>query len=337
MGRFGLRHALTLTLCAMAAVALAQGGGRRGGGPHNFTLPEDTHPLLKKAFAASLRLRYSGERIVTFRRGPERRKHTEYITKDGPRIRLEYPEDSILAGQIVVENRGERYHYLPEVNEIHVSPAFFENSFERLKVLLKKDGEAKVKVEVGGAETVAGIRATTVAFREPRGNIIQRIWIDERSGMMLKREMYDPVGTLVGSFEFTKVNFNPNIDPDDFKINRPGSKVITPEDIAEKNMRDNGMIMAFLKDRGYKLFASRVMGRTSNSKVLILSYQTGNAPLSLVQVAGTINPDNLKRLAGPMFKIHTWTMQGRTFALIGDKSEEDLKRLAERVEVKRES
>lgn len=340
MGRNGFRNALGLALTLLAAAALAQGqggpGGRRGG-PKDFGLPEDAPPILKKAFAASFRLKYSGERVVTFRRGPERRKHTEYVIKDGPRIRLEYPEDSFFAGQIVVENRGERYQYFPSSNEIHVGPAFFENSFDRLRLLLKKTGEEKVKVEVGGNETVAGVRTTAVAFKEPKGNVIQRIWIDERTGMLLKREMYDPVGSVVGSFEFTKVNFSPVIQPEDFKIVRQGAKVITAEDTAMKLVRENGLIPAFLRDRGFKLFSSRVMGRTSASKVLILTYQTKNAPLSLVQVAGSFNEENLKSLAGRMFKIHIWTLQGRTFALIGDKSEDDLKRLAGQVEVKRES
>lgn len=338
MGRFGFRNALSLSLALLAVAGMANGQGRRGGpGAKNFGLPDDAPPILAKAFAASYRLKYSGERVVSFRRGPERRSHVEYVIKNGSRIRIEFPEDSPMAGQIIVENRGERYHYHPSLKEIHVGPAFFENAFERLKVLLKKEGAEKVKIETGSGEAVAGIRTTAVTFKDPRGTVIQRIWIDERSGMMLKREMYDSVGTPAVSFEFRKVNFNPTISDEEFRIVRSDAKVVTAEDMAMKLVRDNGMLPAFLRERGYRLFSSRMMGRTSSSKVLIMTYQTGLAPLSLVQVSGSIDENNLKRLAGRLYKIHIWSLQGRTFALIGDMPVDRLKKLADEVEVKRES
>lgn len=300
-------------------------------------LPDDAPAILKKAFSASYRLRYSGERVVTFRRGPERKTQVEYVIKNGSRIRIEFPDDSAQAGQIIVENRGERHHYFPALKEIHVGPAFFENAFERLRVLLKKEGSEKVRIETGNGESIAGIRTTAVTFRDQKGTLIQRLWIDERTGMMLKREMYDPVGTPAVSFEFKKVNLNPSFTDDEFKIVRSDAKVITAVDMAMKLIRENGMLPAFLKERGYKLFTTRMMGRTSSTKVLIQTYQTGLAPLSLVQVSGDLNEENLKRLAGRLYNIYSWTLQGRTFALIGDMPVERLKKLATEVEVKRES
>lgn len=291
-------------------------------------------PVLAKAFKAAGRLRYSGERTVIFRRGSERRKHVEYVLKDGPRIRLEFPDDSPMAGQVVVENGQERRHFFPALNEIHIGPAMHDDSFEKLRMFIKRDRDNDFKMSTSSGDTIAGVRTTQVEFKDPRGNVAQRLWIDERTGMILKRELYDAVGGVVGAFEFSKVNFSPVIQRDDFQIVRRGAKVISPEELARRLMRENGMVQAFLTERGYKLMASRVLGRTAEAKVLFLTYETGKAPLSLVQVKGEIEPDKLKRFGGRMFKSYSWQNQGRSFVLIGDMPVDALQRLSRKVEVR---
>src|SRR5688572_30101052 len=144
MGRDGLRNSLTLLVCFVAAFASAQrpprGGfeaGREGRGGFRQEIPADWPPILQRAFKSAFQLKYSGTRVVMFRRGPERRKTTEYVLKDGPRLRIEYPEDSLNAGQVIVENGRERQHFFPESNEIHVGPAMHDDAFEKLKMILR--------------------------------------------------------------------------------------------------------------------------------------------------------------------------------------------------------
>ena len=338
MGRNGLRNALTLLLCLAAAISLAQrphrGGGRDGG---KFELPPDLPPILHRAFKSAFKLKYSGTRVVLFRRGPERRKTTEYVLKDGPRLRIEFPEDSVNAGQVIVENGRERQHFFPESNEIHIGPATHDEAFERLKMFLRPDGRNPVKVVLGALDSVAGQRAGLVLLNDPRGNTIQRLWIDERTGLILKRELYDPVGAVVGSFEFTKVNYSPVIQREDFKIVRKDATIVTPEDKARRLMRESDMVQAFLpQDKYRKLMSSRILGRVAASKVLILTYGSGRGrpPLSLVQVEGQFDRNRLNRLAGPQFRSYTWTMSGRTFVLIGDLTDDELRGLATQVAIR---
>ncbi len=331
MGRDGFRHALTaLAALGLMAAALAQNPRPPDGG-RDLNLP----PVLAKAFRSAFKLTYSGEREVAFRRGHERVRHVEYILKQGPRIRITFPENSPMAGQIVVENGGERQHFMPATNEIFIGPAMHDDSFKKLMVFFRKEGDERPRVVTTPGEPVAGIRTTLVALQDPKGNVFQRLWIDDRSGMILKRELYDPVGGLVGSFEFTKVNFNPDVVANDFRINRPNAVAVTARDAARRLMREAGMASAFLKEEsGMRLIGSRLLRRVENARVLILTYETGRAPLSLVQVVGKFESDRLVRLTGRQYKSFSWQLAGRTFVLIGDMDVEALKRLAGRVEIR---
>jgi outer membrane lipoprotein-sorting protein len=296
-------------------------------------IPSSWPPLLQKAFANAFKLTYSGTRVVIFRRGPERRKTTEYILKNGRRIRITFPEDSIMAGQVIVEDGRERQHYFPSQNEIRVGPTMHDDAFESLRLFLKSP--AGIKIVASGSGVVAGHKGGLLHLNDAKGNTVQKLWIDEKTGLILKREMFDPTGSVVASFEFTAVNYSPIVRSEDFRIVRQGARVVTPEDVARKLMQDNGMLLAFLpQDKFRRLMGSRVLSRVAESKVLILTYSTGRAPLSLVQAAGGFDPARLRRLAGPQFKIHTWQFGGRTFALIGDYSEDDLRRLAEKVSIR---
>lgn len=328
MGRNGLRHALigvATTLLALSAWAQRGPGGGR----------PDLPPVLAKAFRAAFKLTYSGERVLSFRRGPDRSRHTEYILKQGPRIRITFPVDSPMAGQVVVENGRERQHFFPSTNEIHVGPAMLDDSFNKLSMFFNKDRDEKPKVSVSPGETIAGQKTSVVALEDSRGHVFQRLWIDDRTGLILKRELYDSVGGVVGFFEFTKVNYNPDVRPDDFVIQRANAVRVTAEDLARRLMRENGMVAAFLKeDRGIKLIASRQLRRVENARVMILTYETGRAPLSLVQVVGKFEPSRLDRLTGKQFNSYSWQMNGRTFVLIGDMEVSELKRLSSRVEVR---
>lgn len=327
MGRNGLRHALVgAGAVLVAAASVAQGGP--GGRPE---LP----PVLAKAFRAAFKLTYSGERVVSFRRGHDRTRHIEYILKQGPRVRITFPVDSPMAGQVVVENGRERQHFFPSTNEIHVGPSMLDDSFNKLSMFFGKDRSERPKVTVTAGESVAGQKTSEVALQGSAGNVFQRLWIDDRTGLILKRELYDSVGGVVGFFEFTKVNYSPDVRPDDFLIQRPNAVRVTPEDVARRLMRENGMGAAFLKEeRGIRLIAARQLKRVENARVLILTYETGRAPLSLVQVVGKIESDRLDRLTGKQFNSYSWQMSGRTFVLIGDMDVSELKRLSNRVEIR---
>ena len=114
-------------------------------------------------------------------------------------------------GLIIVEDKAERRHYFPDKNEIRISGARREDSLDRLMGLFKKRGGQPKFVESPG-EAIAGNRTTLVSVSDARGNVIQKLFIEPKSGVVLKRELFDPTGTPMGSFTFTKVDLNPKFD-----------------------------------------------------------------------------------------------------------------------------
>ena len=290
-------------------------------------LPE----VLIRAIRASKILRYSGTRVVEFRRGPgpERDRHVEFVTKDGPKSRIDFEQDGPFRGQVVVEDERERRHFFPQRNEIVTSPARKDAALGRLGLLVRRKQEFRVQSSEG--EKVAGLATTLITVADLRGNPLQMLWIYPRNGMILKRLLLDPIGGRVGSFEFTQVSFDPKVSSEDFVLRRNGARVVTPLDELRQICRDSRMLEVSLgPTSGLALEDSR-LERRGGRDVLIQSYVGGESgPLSLFQTTGAVDVREFERMARQgNFNVYVWNMRGRSFALVGEQTREELEKLAQ--------
>lgn len=326
------RFNVALGFMALATLAFAQGGGpgpRPGqGGPPQ--MPPDAPPILQKAMRMAMSLKFSGERVVEFRDRSDRRRYREYVLKDGPRIRVEYSDDAPQRGQIIVEDGDRRFHFRPDLNEIEVGPARGEELLGRISGFAKFAGERRMRVTVDNGGKVAGLDTSRVTFTDRRGNAVQRLWIHERTGLIAKRELYDEVGSVVGSFEFAKVDFSPRFRNEDFRIQRQGAKVVSTEDAAIRLMKANGFLPVVLNQEGYRLEGSRLIG-SREKPALQLFYRTPRGPLSMIQLKGDVRLPMMERRGGDRVSVHRWKFKGREFVLLGPMPPEELARLAARV------
>jgi len=130
---FGIT-ASAVVLTSASAVAQRDGrndGGRRRGDQERgfqergsqdkgkLQIPDAFKQLMEK----SRDLRFSGTRMVTVVRAGKVESHQEFVTKDGPNMRVEFAKDSKYAGQIIIETASFRRHYFPDRNEIKESPS----------------------------------------------------------------------------------------------------------------------------------------------------------------------------------------------------------------------
>ncbi len=318
-----IRHGAFLIALGLAVYSGAQDRPKAA----QAQLPE----ILRKAIGASPRLRYSGERIIEFRRGSERKRHTEYIVKDGPRFRIDFHAGSEYAGQVIVETGHQRLHFLPDRNEIQVLPPRKDEALARLRSLAGRLGKDRVRFQHTEGDSVAGVRSETVGVFDLRGHLIMRLWIDPRSGLILKRELYDAVGGLVGLLEFSKVNFEPIIRDSDFQIQRASAKRVTPEEHARRLMRENHMLPVFLPEDSGLLLESAKMLDGDRRGVLLLTYHGASGTVSFYQLAAPINPRRLEAQAGPDNRVHIWRMREKTFALVAAMAADELQAIAARV------
>ncbi len=299
-------------------MSIAQGGqGLKG-------RLENVPPILRMAILKMPVLRYSGTRSVEIQEGPNRERHIEYVLRDGPRTRTWFPNDSPYAGQVIVEARDDRLHYVPGKNEIHVGPARREEAFQRLLGLLKRN---ILKFNTSDGGQVAG-HATTLVSASDNGNPVQKLWIDRSTGMVLRRELYDMVGAKVGAYEFSEIDYTPTIAPDAFTMTRKGARTVTSYDEARDLARINGFQVAILPEsESYRLETTRVL---KNARIPILhqTYGRPGAMISLFQARGTVDLPMLKRPRKGDTESFTWGMGGNTFALIGNVPADELRRLA---------
>lgn len=313
-------------VCAgVTALAVAQDVGRG-------QLPPEAPPILQRALRSSDTLRYTGVRLVSFRKPPDRVEFKEFIIKDGPRTRIEFPDESPYAGQIIVETPSERRHYFPDTNEIRVAPPRRGFALGRLASGPRRSEKGKIKFSTRIGDKVAGRETILALVSDEKGNVLQRLWIDEATALILKREMFDAVGSPVAVFEFTRVNYSARIAPEDFVIRRVGAVVLTPRDLAKRLCAEHKMLPVFLPDSSQYVLESSRITRIGEVPVFVQFYRRGDLRLSLYQIAGATRPDRGHRPRD--IESYSWTRDGRSFSLVGKLSRIELEKLAEPIRVR---
>ena len=309
---------------ASVAFAPAQSGGRAEKIKHR---QEGTPWILRKAIEVAPKLTYVGSRTVEFRREGKTERYTEIVTKDGDNLRIEFPSGSKYVGQIIVEGKDERRHFFPDKNEIQILPPRREEAISRLARMIKRPGRFVLSSAEG--EVIAGNQTTQVIVSDQNGNVMQRLFIS-RAGLLLKREMFDAVGTPVGGFEFTNIDLSPKITAGLFRLDRKGAKVVRPSDLLRTAAQEGGFIFAMLKpSTGYNLMFSRTTKADGND-LLMQFYGQDGMRLSLFQVKSDVSSQQLSEFAHDL-QVYSWKSRGNTFILVGNQDVGVLKKLSRSV------
>lgn len=282
--------------------------------------------VLRRVIERSEKQKYSGTRLISYRRGPKWAEHTEIVFRDGLKSRVEFPDGSVFAGQIIIESGGDRRQYFPTENKIRVVPARREESLRRLMDMVGDD-EGFSFAQTRG-ETVAGSPTALVTISDRSGNVVQRLYIEPRRGVILRRQIYDKVGGLIGSFEFKDIDFDPKFDASTFQFTRKGAKIVTPEDEL-RNLLADGKFLArgLTAAQGYRLEDARIL-RFSKEPLLVQMYVGPGGRVALHQSKGPIDGSRLARFARGNTNFRSWQAGGRSFVLIGDMSVNALKDLS---------
>jgi hypothetical protein len=289
---------------------------------------QETLELLGRVMRAQTELRYVGRRLVEFRGLGERQRRIEIVTRDGLRVRTEFPADGPGAGQIIVENQRERRHYFPDTNEIHVSPARQEIPIMRLRETLRNVRERGWKIVTREGGTVAGIRAVQIDFADPDDNVIQRLLVDPTSALVLKRELFDRIGGRVALMEFQSVDLTPTLREDDFTITRRGARIVTIDELANRLAARLRLRPARLPaTSGYVLGEARTLP-LGPATALELAFFGPGGTFSVFHVRAEINPRRLRMRLGPRAAARSWKDGEVSIAVVGDMPQPELDRLA---------
>lgn len=289
-------------------------------------------PTLQRMVQAFTSLRFAGVREVEVRVAGERRRHTEIVLRDGPRQRVEFGADSPLAGRIVVETPAGRREFDPAANEIRVTPGRQSELIAGLRRTFAEAAAGRLTIRREDGGQVAGIRTERYTFLDRDGNPVQRLWVDPRTGMLLKRELIDPVGTVLGSFEYTRITFEPRFRGSDFRIVRRGARIVTPQAQLERIARRLGVPLATLPpSAGVELAEVRVIEGAGRRAVMQI-FTSEEGRISLFQLpSGSVDEFRLERLAGEGTSTYRWSWEGAVLVLIGNAPRARLEALARSV------
>lgn len=309
--------------CLSAAALVCAQASPAHGSPSKFRgdVPGD----LIRAIRAQPRLRYTGVYTVEFGQGPKSKRHVEYITKDGPRYRIEFPPNSPFAGQIVVEDPNVRLHYRPLRNVIVQQPPRHGEAWEKV-ANLATDQRFHINTEPGGV--IAGMKTDQLVVSDKFGNVLQRLFIEPNSGLIMKRQILDQAGKPLGYFEFTQVDLNADIDPAAFTIPQGTAKIVTPLDTLERISRKFGFTVRLLPSTtGFQLESAGAK-KFAGIQGIVQTYLNKRVRLWVYELKAPIDPVRLRQQARKNQHFYSWHSNGETVILIGNISDRILERIA---------
>jgi outer membrane lipoprotein-sorting protein len=285
----------------------------------NVELP----PIVKKMMGASRVVRYVATvNIERIERDGEKKTTTQFVLRDGPRTRIFFPKDSPNEGQIIVETEKDSRHYFPKMNLVLLTPRLRQQAREHMFDNLGKDA----KVEVVSSETLLDRKTSKVEVRE-KGVLRQALWIDNTTGVVLRREMFRN-GKADFVLSITRINFNTKIRDDHFKLEPKGARVVSMAEFAKELARSEGFLSATLpaSEKKYPIINVRVIN--DKQPILHITYRVEKGGiLSLFQSKSKSDFTELKNTPNGV-KAYVWAIKGKSFALLGNLPELELRRLA---------
>jgi len=312
-----------LTLVALAGAAPA------------FAQPAPSYPPeITKYLRLQSRVNAAGIRNVTLMVDGQMRTFRERVLKQGLNMRIEFA-DGPNAGSFTVESGGRRFLVNPARREARTMAPMCA-SFAPASLMSRLQGrEGRWAKSTGG--DIAGAKTVRWDVFDSRNRIMQRFWVEPNRGLILKRQIFDENGRVVGGFEFEVVKF-------DVEMARQvrcrnglecvfGAHRFSHHPAAGRTQRrlparivDSGLILD--PGLGYNLDAVRILSAQRGSGIVMSVYADETTQLSLYIMKQPLNTERLRRLTGQRLKFYSWQQGGQYLTLIGALPQEELARLA---------
>lgn len=282
--------------------------------------------MLQRFEQARTRTSFAGLRRVEMRGPGGPAKFKERVLRQGMNTRIEYPDGSPFAGQVVIETATQRFQAVPRLGEIRMLPPRRD-----LVDLMPQRRMGPMRVRLGDRLTIAGVPSIELRFLRPDGGVVQRVWVNPDRGAILKREAFDPFGRPVAQYEFESVRFDPAIGAGAFDPAKLPGRLVRPEEELTRLARQGGFRPARLGQRsGWSLYETR-LSRGGERAILSQFYTDGLDVISLHMVKGQVEQGRLTRLAGPGLSLYSWQRGENTLVLVGPRRPEDLRALSQSV------
>lgn len=184
---------------------------------------------------------------------------------------------------------------------------------------------AAYDLALAGPGRCAG-RTTSIVEARRAGALAGRFWVDDSSGLLLRREVYDSAGRAVRTSAFVDLQVHPSRSR---SVPDPAAPASAVAEVAE-DLRAQGWQVPDGLPGGFRLFDARVSSPGSSGRVLHLAYSDGLSTTSLFAQTGrlgTAPPEGFEpaQVRGrPVWVRHeapervVWSGGGHVWTLVSD-------------------
>ncbi len=283
-----MRAELALSAFLLAAAALPAAARPRVPRPY-------ADALILKAFSAPGAGLRGRERLQFFPVGAEPRGMTALveILPDGS-LRREMPVGKRVKRPLVFVRAGWRAMlWWPKKNEFRSGPALEETPRAVLARL-----KSFYTLSVSTAGHVAKRRTWRVDMTAPGGVLRRSLWVDRKTGLLLKSEDYRADGSLLRRRRYLKLEFPADTAPADLRLEAPaGARLLTWTEPEKGAAAPEARLPRWLPDGFLLVSVARAEGAVAalysdGAASFTVTEGAGRAP----RAAGDLTPDELARV-----------------------------------------
>lgn len=189
-----------------------------------------------------------------------------------------------------------------------------------------------------GKADAAGRRAHIVEMRGAEGVLGARFWVDRRTGLLLRRELYDDTGRTVRASAFVQVQVGERAVPSHLPPVRQGAVAQTLDSAEVSALQRDGWQSPTTIADYLSLYETRRF-ETASGPVLHMSYSDGLSTVSVFQQPGRLGEDGLagyERVESPAGVRYVragipeqvvWSADGVVYAVVADAPPETIERV----------
>jgi len=281
LNALGRRIALCFAMAALALTSVPASASQAG------------NALLQRAIVADDSTSFTGtltSLVYTSDRAQSTVVNIDHLAPAQWRIWYVAPADAY--GRLIISNEAVTYQYEPSENKVYSnnwssSAVGLGDNLDTTRI------EKNYTIEVGAATSVAGRAAHNLTMTSKYSDtLVERLWVDDHTGLVLRREIYHADGTIALKTSFDNVRTVKSLPKDLFTLSIPAGMTLVPGATYAKTASDATATAAlsftvvrpkFLPD-GFSL-AHESVGMHDAVQTLQLVYDDGLRDFSLFENA----------------------------------------------------
>jgi outer membrane lipoprotein-sorting protein len=208
---------------------------------------QDGRSLYAQAVGADDHVSYSGTLTSVVYEGDRAASTVSRIEHKAPNSwRIWYLAPADAYGRMIVSNESLTYQYEPSLSKVF-SHDWSQTAPGVAEPVNIAQVETNYSFDVGPATSLAGRRATSLSLvSKHTGGLVQRIWIDDDTSLILRRETYTVDGSVAAESSFDSIRIGADLPDGLFKLVVPSGMTLVASPSVGKSTTDTAQLVRSL-------------------------------------------------------------------------------------------